>query len=343
MATAWTGAHMLSITVDAAPSDDTRLSKKLKQSESSNSASPAINSASLAINSASPPINSASPPINSASPPINSKINFTHKFVQHQRRMVNLETEVEPLLRSYPGVRSAIALGWKQRIIAFVTPDTVSASKLQQQLQYQAEPSVVPDLVFALENLPLAAGGGVVDFETLLSTTVYSCLQKGEGFGCLYCDKSFRTEARAMRHLRDHTGPFFICSVPDCRAHIGEFRMSRKLLHSHMHRHKKQGYPGLKDLPGNLQPRIPDVDDNWVRTPQEIQDHIAKLLAQRVRPNAIRDDNETLPIVDMELSLEESNRCEWYSMLKQQATSLTESGATRPTSITRERQAEVLS
>ena len=97
--------------------------------------------------------------------------------------------------------------------------------------------------------------------------------QIGEQFGCPFCEKSSLTEFTAKTHLSSHTGPFYICLVPNCRANIGEFRMTRHQLSAHEAAHKRNGH--LDHLPNDQRHRIADARVTWVRTPREIHQHIA--------------------------------------------------------------------
>jgi hypothetical protein len=196
---------------------------------------------------------------------------------------------------------------------------------------------VIPDQVFALDEIPLQVNG-IVNFVTLGTLAEQLCSSKAqaeEGFGCPYCDVSFKSPNLAQDHLLYHTGPFFICSVPECRANVGKIRMTRRRMYYHTQEHEKRG-----DLRGLTGPHssVPDAEEYWKRTPQEIQEHIAQLLAQEVHVGLVPDDaRRTL------FPKESGGRTNGFFMaLRQQAAALVEAENARPTEISEKTQAQLL-
>lgn len=213
-------------------------------------------------------------------------------------------------------------------------------SKVQQQLQYEAELYLVPDLVFAVKTLPQTAES-TADLDAFLWANTQGRQQIGEQFGCPFCEKSSLTEFTAKTHLSSHTGPFYICSVPNCRANIGEFRMTRHQLSAHEAAHKRNGH--LDHLPNDKRHRMADARVTWVRTPREIHQHIATLSAEQEQHECTRDADKELPTTNSGICLPPINKNAWYGTLLQQAASLDRLGAPRATNISRDRQVEVLS
>ncbi|KAH7260537.1 hypothetical protein B0J15DRAFT_582670 [Fusarium solani] len=196
------------------------------------------------------------------------------------------------------------------------------------------------DLVFAVKTLPQTAES-TADLDAFLWANTQGRQQIGEQFGCPFCEKSSLTEFTAKTHLSSHTGPFYICLVPNCRANIGEFRMTRHQLSAHEAAHKRNGH--LDHLPNDQRHRIADARVTWVRTPGEIHQHIATLSAEQEQHECTRDADKELPTTNSGICLPPINKNAWYGTLLQEAASLDRLGAPRATNISRDRQVEVLS
>ena len=221
-------------------------------------------------------------------------------------------------------------------MIGFVTPATISPSHLQQRLQYASESSVVPDLILALEKIPIN-NNGTVEFETLSAMIVQFCSSRAVGeYGCPYCDRLYNTAALAATHLQSHTGPFFACSVPNCRANVGQIRMMHRQMYYHMTEHKKQDEKS--DLASHPPSRL-DAQEHWKRTPQEIREYITQLLEQKPDSDYVKDG--CARNYGAKTSDEETK--ERYFVLKQQAAILAQDGEVRATKISQITQAQVLS
>ncbi|KAF4449920.1 zinc finger protein 76 (expressed in testis) [Fusarium austroafricanum] len=238
-----------------------------------------------------------------------------HMFAWHRGRQVNLTTEVEPLLLNHPGVQST--------------------TQLQQQLHCFAEPSVIPDLIFALERIPFKENG-TVDFDILRTSTMQRFPQAAGEYGCPYCDNLYKEASLAAAHLHSHTGPFFICSVPNCRANVGEIPMTHRSIRYHMEEHEKRG-----DISNCLAPPLsrPSAKEHWQQTPQEIREYISQLLTQKASTNTTREDPPR--IVNETESNKETNK--WFRALKQQAIASVKDGMARATDISEQTQVQLLS
>lgn len=261
-------------------------------------------------------------------------------FGWHRGRQVNLTTEVVPLLSSFPGVESATCFSSAQRLIGFVYPAAISASRLLQQLQYQYQDDtcVLPDEVFALDEIPVREDG-VVDFRALRIVAEQLCSPKSTAAGANGghdCDASFSTAPLAADHLLYHTGPFHVCAVSRCPSNVAKARMTRPRIFYHRQGHEKNG--DLKDLVGPYE-CIPDAEEDWVRTPQEIRAYIEQLMEQEVDVGLVRNE------AHRSLYAEESQevRNEWFMALKQQAAHLGDGGYLRSTEISEKTQAHILS
>ena len=89
------------------------------------------------------------------------------RIVKNRGFLINLEAEVEPALRSGPGVKQAAACVSRQKqLLGFVTPEDVRPKELQDYLKETNDAFIVPDLVFAMDKFPLSSNGKV-DFRAL--------------------------------------------------------------------------------------------------------------------------------------------------------------------------------
>lgn len=259
----------------------------------------------------------------------------------HKGHLVDLESQVEHLLRGFPGVQSAAALKWEQRLVGFITPDTISPSQLLQQLQYQFDDYLLPDFLFAVRDIPRTKDG-TVDFEFLISSSIPNKPRQAERYDCFYCNRWYNTAANLAEHLRSHTGPFFFCFVPNCRARVGEIRMTRRKLYYHMDQHRRND--DLHDLPEDLKPYRAEANEYWLRTPQEVLDYIYMLLSKGGSASLLQDSNTTKPVAcTVDTPSFEMIQRNWYSTLKQQACDQAEKSTARITTISNETRDYVLS
>ncbi|KAL7940029.1 hypothetical protein V8C42DRAFT_42198 [Trichoderma barbatum] len=83
------------------------------------------------------------------------------RMVKNRGFLVNLETEVEPAMLRFNGVRGASAFVWRGKLIGFVQPATVNLEELQMFMKENFDPFVVPDEILALDQLPLTVHGKV--------------------------------------------------------------------------------------------------------------------------------------------------------------------------------------
>ena len=111
-------------------------------------------------------------------------------LVKNRGFLINLETEVEPALLKFPPVRSAVALIWRDKLIAFVRPATVASEELREFLKKRFDPFVVPDEIWALDEFPLSINGKVdrnvlrAQREDKMSQHNQSLLQDGQVLAC---------------------------------------------------------------------------------------------------------------------------------------------------------------
>ncbi|WJG35394.1 uncharacterized protein FOBCDRAFT_261370 [Fusarium oxysporum Fo47] len=217
--------------------------------------------------------------------------------------------------------------------------DTITISgqpaRCRYSLSYPCYNTVLSDFIFAIERIPFKENG-LVNFEILGATAMKHFPPQPAGeFRCLYCDRSYKDAYLLSAHLLSHTGPFFICSIPNCRANVGEIRMTHRNIQYHMEEHMKR-----KDIENRLiyPPYKPDATDHWQRTPQEIQEHITQLMTQRAKIDTAERD--TLPGMEEKESNKRTNH--WFKFIKQQAAALAEEGMERVMAISEDTQAQVL-
>lgn len=140
---------------------------------------------------------------------------------------------------------------------------------------------MLPDQVFALEEIPVREDG-IVDFKAPRMVAERLCFPKSTAagaHGCPYCDASFSTAPLAADHLLYHTGPFYVCAVPRRPSNVAKARMTCPRIFYHRQGHEKDGH--LEDLTEPYD-YIPDSEEEWVRTPQEIQGYIEQLMEQKI-------------------------------------------------------------
>lgn len=92
----------------------------------------------------------------------------TDALVKNRGFLVNLETEVGPALRSFPAVRVAVSLKWRDKLVGLVQPASVPVDELRAFLRQRYDPFVVPDDIVAVESFPLTVHGKV-DTRALLA------------------------------------------------------------------------------------------------------------------------------------------------------------------------------
>jgi amino acid adenylation domain-containing protein len=80
-------------------------------------------------------------------------------FVKNRGFLVNLESQVIPILHGCPDVMAATAFMHSGRLVAFVTPAEVDTLALRESLSSHHDAFVVPDLIRALDFLPLTPNG----------------------------------------------------------------------------------------------------------------------------------------------------------------------------------------
>ncbi|MCZ7436789.1 amino acid adenylation domain-containing protein [Micromonospora sp. WMMC241] len=69
--------------------------------------------------------------------------------------------EVEARLREHPGVRDAVVLAWRDRLVAYLAGDGVAVDELRDRLAERLPGFMVPAVLIVLDELPRTVGGKV--------------------------------------------------------------------------------------------------------------------------------------------------------------------------------------
>ncbi|KZF23926.1 putative non-ribosomal peptide synthetase SirP/GliP2 [Xylona heveae TC161] len=80
-------------------------------------------------------------------------------LVKNRGFLINLDLEVVPALLGFDGVRQAVALMHKTKLVAFVSPSKLDVNNIRVQLSEKHEEFLVPDLIFAYDELPQTSNG----------------------------------------------------------------------------------------------------------------------------------------------------------------------------------------
>lgn len=80
-------------------------------------------------------------------------------FVKNRGFLVNLESQVIPIMYVNPEVVAATAFMHRGRLVAFVTPSEIDTLSLREKLSSEHDAFVVPDLIRTLDFLPLTPNG----------------------------------------------------------------------------------------------------------------------------------------------------------------------------------------
>lgn len=80
-------------------------------------------------------------------------------FVKNRGFLVNLESQVIPIMYGSPEIVAVTAFMHRGRLVAFVTPAEIDTLAFRARLATQHDAFVVPDLIRALDFLPLTANG----------------------------------------------------------------------------------------------------------------------------------------------------------------------------------------
>ncbi|KAL4931036.1 non-ribosomal peptide synthetase [Aspergillus undulatus] len=80
-------------------------------------------------------------------------------LVKNRGFLINLETEVEPAMRSFPSVRLAVAIQWRGRLVGCVQPADVDSKALRAFMRERFDPFLVPDAILPIESFPLNVNG----------------------------------------------------------------------------------------------------------------------------------------------------------------------------------------
>ncbi|KAI9713357.1 MAG: NRPS [Chrysothrix sp. TS-e1954] len=82
-------------------------------------------------------------------------------LVKNRGFLINLETEVEPAILTFPSVRIAVALKWRDRLVAFIQPANVEIQEVRDYMKERFDPFIVPDEILLAETFPLNVNGKV--------------------------------------------------------------------------------------------------------------------------------------------------------------------------------------
>jgi len=80
-------------------------------------------------------------------------------FVKNRGFLVNIDSQVIPMLLHTEEIHTATAFMHKERLVAFVTPAGIDTRALRQRLYKSNDAFIVPDQIRALAKLPLTANG----------------------------------------------------------------------------------------------------------------------------------------------------------------------------------------
>lgn len=80
-------------------------------------------------------------------------------LVKNRGFLINLETEVEAAILSFPPVELAVAIKWRDKLVACVQPATVDADELRAFMQGKCDPFVVPDQFLPMDRFPRNING----------------------------------------------------------------------------------------------------------------------------------------------------------------------------------------
>lgn len=82
-------------------------------------------------------------------------------IVKNRGYLINLETDVIPILESCPDVRSATAFMHEGKLVGAVTPETMDVAEMRNQLSQKHDAFVVPDQIFAHHEFCRTSNGKV--------------------------------------------------------------------------------------------------------------------------------------------------------------------------------------
>ncbi|KAH8728020.1 putative nonribosomal peptide synthase [Phaeosphaeriaceae sp. PMI808] len=82
-------------------------------------------------------------------------------MIKNRGFLINLETEVEPALLSFPTVQLAVALKCQDRLVGYVHPADVDTEQLRAYLKGRYDPFIIPDDLIAIDKFPLSINGKV--------------------------------------------------------------------------------------------------------------------------------------------------------------------------------------
>lgn len=81
--------------------------------------------------------------------------------IKNRGYLINIETDVLPMLLSYPGVEAAIAFQHQGKLVGAVVPNTVEFTNMRRQLSECHDSFAVPDQILAYKVFPQTPNGKV--------------------------------------------------------------------------------------------------------------------------------------------------------------------------------------
>ncbi|KAM3453120.1 hypothetical protein MY3296_004047 [Beauveria thailandica] len=85
------------------------------------------------------------------------------QMVKNRGFLINLKAEVVPALVSQPGVESATAVMYHQKLVAFITPSNLDGDQMRRSMSERFDQFLVPDEVHTRRQLPQTTNGKVDD------------------------------------------------------------------------------------------------------------------------------------------------------------------------------------
>lgn len=119
-----------------------------------------------------------------------SFIGRVDRMVKNRGFLVNLESDVEPAMLRFPGVRVASAFMWRGKLIGFVQPAVINLETLHVFLRDNFDPFVVPDEILTVDQIPLTAHGKV-DRAALHAQLENRMANAEENLSSMVCDSAY--------------------------------------------------------------------------------------------------------------------------------------------------------
>lgn len=101
-------------------------------------------------------------------------------IIKNRGFLVNLETQIVPALRNQGAVNAATAVQHNGKLIGFVTPKSVDTEGLRRSLAKVHDSFLVPDIIVAMDELPLTSNGKINRYvlkDSISKPQAKSCLR----------------------------------------------------------------------------------------------------------------------------------------------------------------------